>query len=174
MVINSEKDIISIFISILVGFGICFIYDIFKSFRLSFKNSNIAVLFEDILFFIIAGLITYTLLFVRAYGKIRWFILISELIGFILFRCYISKYLIRFNVSIIKFVKKTFLAKIKSALLSINKTFNDKIDKLFAKKSKKSLKDNRHLLYNNLKKNLKRNANVKKFKNKQCSKKNSV
>lgn len=133
MIINSTKDIISFFISLLVGVGLCVFYDTIKSIRLANKSKKISVFFQDILFFLISSLVTYTLLFVRAQGEIRWFILAAEFIGFLFFRIYLSKFLINFLKKTIIIIKsKIIFPLIKFAAKIIN-FLNAKLDKIFVK-----------------------------------------
>lgn len=140
MTIDSASDILSVFISLAFGAFISLIYSFFKAFRLSFKTSNIAVIIEDIIFAIISSVLTFLLLFICVKGEIRWFILIFEFIGFILFKRFLSKYIVKLIVKINLFIKKAVLFNIKTLLLFTENKINSFFDKIFYKNSKKSLK----------------------------------
>ena len=138
MIINSTADLYSIFISILFGIAVSLVYDIFKSFRYVFKSGNISIIIQDIFFSVIAGMLTFLLLFLRAKGEIRWFILFFELLGFSVMRIYISKYLVKVISKMINIVNKYVFTPIYHFSNFICNKINDFFDKIL----KKSLKHN--------------------------------
>lgn len=133
MIINSSKDIISFFIAFFVGIALSIIYDIIRTFRLVNKSKKYSIFIQDILFSLIASIITYTLLFVRSQGEIRWFILISEFLGFLIFKLYISNTFININKKIIIFIKNKIILPLKNIFNKFINFINKKLDKIFVK-----------------------------------------
>lgn len=129
MLINSFSDFNSVFISLLSGAILELIYSIFSSLRCVFKFKKSSIFIQDIIFSIIASLLTFLILLVRVKGEIRWFIIFFELLGFIFTRCLISKH---FKILIIKIILliNTYIFK---PIKFINNTIIDKLNKLFDK-----------------------------------------
>ena len=142
MIINSSKDVVSVLIGLIIGMIIAFIYDIFKSFRKVLNSKKIVICFQDIIYSLLISIITFLILFVYEYGQMRWFVLLSQLLGFIFYRVYISLYVIKTITSTLKFLK----TKLISPILKISKLFSNclnlYLDKIFYKISKKFLKHN--------------------------------
>lgn len=140
MTIDSLSDVLSVFISLFFGAVISLIYDIFKSYRIAFKSSNIFIIVQDIIFSIISAILTYLLLYICVKGEIRWFVLIFEIIGFIIFRIFLSKLIVKSIVNINLFIKKNIIAHLKCGTFFIENKINQFFDNFFNKISKKSLK----------------------------------
>lgn len=140
MTIDSLSDVLSVFISLLFGVVISLIYDLFKSYRIAYKSSNVLIIVQDILFSIISAVLTYLLLYICVKGEIRWFVLIFELIGFIIYKIYFSKTIVKFIVNINLFVKKKIIVHLKRSAFFVENKINLFFDKFFNKILKKSLK----------------------------------
>ncbi|MBQ7129049.1 MAG: spore cortex biosynthesis protein YabQ [Clostridia bacterium] len=137
MRINSNADLITFLLSIIVGIGMAVIYDLFKSMRKAFKFSVVSIVFQDIIYSVIAAIITFTLLFIRVYGEIRWFVLFAELFGAVLERKIISKVLVKSIYKILKQIYKVFIC-LKRLFERLSIKFYYFIDKTKEKIIKKS------------------------------------
>ncbi|MCI8965509.1 MAG: hypothetical protein HFJ43_04075 [Clostridia bacterium] len=141
-------------IFIIIGILISFIFDIFRILRKVYKFTNLMIYIQDIVFWIIAGVITLFSIFKFNSGNIRLYLFFSMFIGVILYTCSLSnniraigtiimKLLNTIISKIIKLLYKPIgviykiICKLKNKLLVINK---DKIK--FNFKSKKSIKNN--------------------------------
>lgn len=93
-------------IFILNGIIIGCIFDIFRISRKSFKTKDIITYIEDVLFWIISGIITLYFIFIFNNGEIRLFIFLGILFGISLYMLTISKYFIKISVNIILHIKK--------------------------------------------------------------------
>lgn len=133
MQISSLKDTLSILISIITGIIISVIFDIFKAIRKSFKSGQLIIFIQDIIFFLISAIITFTLLFLRVNGEIRWFILFFELIGFTVSQKLFSRYIVKALYNIMIFIKNYMFSPINVVLNRFYVIFNDFFDKLFLK-----------------------------------------
>ncbi len=112
MVINGVNQAYNFIIFILNGFAIGIIFDIFRILRRSFKTSDFITCIEDISFWILSGLLTIFSITIFNYGEIRFYIFIAIIIGVIIYMLTISKYFIKFNVTIITFLKNIILKPI--------------------------------------------------------------
>ena len=70
------------------------------------QEMQVANQIEDILFWIITGIIILYTIFVFNNGEIRFFMFVGIFIGTLLYMLLISKYIIKASVSIIKILKK--------------------------------------------------------------------
>lgn len=85
-------------------FGLFF--DVFRIIRLSFKNPKLLVFIEDVLYFSIITLASFTFIVVENNGYLRAFLLIGELLGLILYFFTLSILIMKSAKAIIKVVKK--------------------------------------------------------------------
>ncbi len=92
--ISNNNQITTFVLSLLLGCIFCLSYDILRALRKVCLNSFIAVNICDILYWIIYAFVTFIFLIARTNGEIRGFVLFGELIGFVLFRVSISKYIV--------------------------------------------------------------------------------
>lgn len=96
------------------GIIIGLIFDIFRILRKSFKTSDLITYIEDILFWLITGVLILYTIFVFNYGEIRFFMFAGIFLGAMFYMLLISQYVIKISVTVIGFFKKTisFIFKI--------------------------------------------------------------
>lgn len=94
------------FVFILTGFLIGILFDIFRVLRRSFKTSDIITYIEDIIFWIITGLIILYVSFVFNNGQIRGYTLLGLMLGGILYLLIFSNIFIKVMVTILNHIKK--------------------------------------------------------------------
>ena len=87
------------------GIIIGILFDFFRILRKSFKTSDIITYVEDLLFWILTGIIILYSIFTFNNGEIRLFIFLAIAIGVIAYMLLLSPYVIKVNVLIIKFLK---------------------------------------------------------------------
>jgi len=95
-------------IFILNGLLIGILFDIFRIFRKSFKTPDFITYLEDIIFWLLSGLIILYSLFKFNNGELRLFIFLGILLGIILYLLLFSKFFINVSVYILKTIKKLF------------------------------------------------------------------
>ena len=100
-------------IFILVGIIIGLLFDFFRILRRTFKTSDFITYLEDILFWILSGIILIYSIFVFNNGELRAYIFLSIFIGIITYMLTISKYFIKFNVLILTCLKKVITTILK-------------------------------------------------------------
>lgn len=103
------------------GIIICIVFDLFRSLRKGIKTSNIATYIEDVLFWVIAGLVILFVVNKYNYGELRVYTFLAMMLGAIVYFFTISKYFIKFLLNIILMIKKIVLFLINFFLKFIGK-----------------------------------------------------
>ena len=111
-------------IFVLDGFIIGLLFDFFRILRKTFKTSDIITYIQDILFWILTGLIVLYSIFVFNNGEMRIYIFLGILIGIILYVLLFSKYVIKINVFIINKIKWFILIILKIIFMPFKFIFN--------------------------------------------------
>ena len=140
---------LSIFI-IFFGAGIIigFIFDFFRILRKTFKTCDLITYIEDILFFLIVGVILIFIIFTFEEGQIRFFNFIGIFIGIIMYLLVVSNFFIKINVYIIIKIKNILKCIFKNVYKIVFKpiyflviNINKKITKIFNFKLTKKRKN---------------------------------
>ena len=97
------------FVFIVNGIIIGILFDFFRILRKSFKTSNIITYIEDLLFWILTGIIILYSIFTFNNGEIRLFMFLAIAIGVVTYMFLFSSYVIKVNVTIIKFLKNIII-----------------------------------------------------------------
>ena len=100
---SNSQQMSTFLISIALGAALCLIYDIVRFLMSSFKYGGVAVFFSDVLFFAVAGIVTFVFFVLFSKGTVRFYVFLGEGIGFLFFRILFSK-IIR---GTLKFLSKT-------------------------------------------------------------------
>ena len=153
MIINQG---ILFLIFVLNGIIIGLIFDFFRILRKSFKTSNFITYIEDILFWVLTGLLLIYSIFKFNNGEIRLFMLFGVFMGCVIYMLLISSFFIRINVKIISILKKIT----KNIIIIINIPIS-----LIKKISKKVFFKPIHFITINYKKAYRKIENIKKIKN---------
>ena len=95
-------------IFIINGFLIGIFFDIFRILRKSFKTNDFFTYLEDIIFWILSGMLILYSIFVFNNGDIRGYFFLSIIIGVIIYMLIFSKVFIKINVGLIDIMKKIF------------------------------------------------------------------
>lgn len=93
----------------IVGVIIGILFDIFRIIRKTFKTNDIITYLEDILFWILTGIIIIYAMYQFCDGELRFFMIIGIVMGTCLYIVTISQYVIKISVCIINIVKKTLI-----------------------------------------------------------------
>lgn len=105
------------------GVLIGIIFDIFRILRKTIKTSDFVTYIEDFLFGIITSIILFYSIFTYNNGELRFFMFLAVILGFVLYLCTISSYLIKINVKIINVIKRIFLNLFEIIYKPLIKTF---------------------------------------------------
>lgn len=120
------------FIFIVNGIIIGLLFDFFRILRRSFKTNNIITYIEDILFWILTGIILLYSIFIFNNGEIRLYLFLGVMLGIIVYMLTISTFIININVKIIKFLKN-IIYKIIHIISTPFKFFYNMMRKIFFK-----------------------------------------
>lgn len=148
------------FIAILFGAVFGVLWDCCRIVRREFGGSRI-VFISDICYFILVSLFTVVFFFIFTAGGFRFFVIIGELLGFILYYCSIE----RPFFLLLDFVLSKLLKLIHSIYSFLKKCFKKTTNVserniiTFSKKSKKMLRLSKKSMYNIARRDLKKNKN---------------
>lgn len=101
---NNQAILFLIFI--LNGILIGLLFDFFRILRRSFKTKDFITYLEDILFWILTGLIILYSIFTFNNGQIRLFIFLGLILGVSIYILTISRYVMKISITIISLFKK--------------------------------------------------------------------
>lgn len=87
------------------GILIGFLFDVFRILRKSFETKDIITYIEDVSFWMLSGGLTLYFIFYYNNGEIRFYIFLGIILGILIYMLTISKYIIKFSVTIINFIK---------------------------------------------------------------------
>ena len=104
--INSQLYLFLIFA--VDGIIIGFLFDFFRILRTAVKTPDVITYIEDILFWILTGLLILYSIFTYNNGEIRLFMFLAIVLGILLYVIILSKFVIKLNLIIIDFIKKIF------------------------------------------------------------------
>lgn len=82
------------------------LFDIFRILRRSFKTSDLITYVEDIIFWILTGIIILYSIFVFNNGEIRLYMFLAIAVGVTLYMLILSSHIIKINVAVITFCKR--------------------------------------------------------------------
>ena len=94
--------------SVALGALLCAVYDVFRIIRIAFGAKQIAVFVEDMVFSLIALILTFVFVITFNNGEVRFFVLIGELLGFIVYYFTVGRAVMLLSKAIINLVKKIF------------------------------------------------------------------
>lgn len=90
----------------IVGIIIGVVFDLFRILRKTIKTNEIFTNIEDILFWIITGILIIYSMYIFCDGELRFFMIIGIIIGTIMYMITFSKYVIKISIYIINILKK--------------------------------------------------------------------
>ena len=109
--VKNQLELFLIFITNGIIIGILF--DIFRVLRKTFKTNDIVTYLEDILFWILTGIIVLYSIFTFNNGEMRLFMFLAIFIGAVIYLFLFSSYFIKINVTILNILKNIILKIIK-------------------------------------------------------------
>ena len=143
---NIYNELLNLIIFIFTGIIIGILFDIFRIIRRSFKTPDILTYIEDVIFWLLTGVILLFTIFKFNNGEIRIYLFIGLIIGLIIYLLTISRYFIKICVKILLVLKKVFYYPINLIVKYIIKPFSSifsKITKTISNKFKKITKINK-------------------------------
>lgn len=105
--VTNQAYLFLIFIANGIIIGILF--DFFRILRKAFKTSDMITYIEDLLFWVLTGIIMLYSIFSFNNGEIRLFMFLAIAIGVLVYILLFSAYVIKINVTIINFLKNIIM-----------------------------------------------------------------
>lgn len=139
------------------GFLLGVLYDIFRTLRLIISKSSAFTVFMDVLYFTLCAFLVFCFNLVIDSGKIRLYVLLGDLLGWLIYYFSLGEISIKICNRIVLSVKRALRAifkpvlKIASRLKRKSKkiaSFSKKIIRKFNKKAKFDLQKHRGMVYN--------------------------
>lgn len=96
-------------VSLLYGIGLMLVYDGFLVFRHFVKHGRFFLLLEDWLFWLLASLFVFQMVFEMNYGIIRSFFVISLVAGMVCYKKLVSKYIIYGICAVITWIFRPYV-----------------------------------------------------------------
>ena len=143
---NIYNELLNLIIFIFTGIIIGILFDIFRIIRRSFKTPDILTYIEDVIFWLLTGVILLFTIFKFNNGEIRIYLFIGLIIGLTIYLLTISRYFIKICVKILLVLKKIFYYPINLIVKYIIRPFSSvfsKITKTISNKIKKITKINK-------------------------------
>lgn len=120
----------------LTGVAIGILFDFFRILRKTIKTHNIVTYIEDILFWILTGLLILYNIWYFNDGEIRIYMFLGIIMGVLIYMSTLSKFIILIFSNILKIIIKIFKIPIR-AILSIFRKISTAIMSLFENFTKK-------------------------------------
>lgn len=125
----------------LTGVAIGILFDFFRILRRSIKTSNLATYIQDILFWILTGIIVLYSIWYFNNGELRIFVLLGLIIGILIYMTTLSSIIVKiftkilvFGINILKVPFKIIYSLISKIITGIVVLFNKFTKKLKIKK----------------------------------------
>ena len=125
----------------LTGIFIGCLFDFFRILRKLFKTSNLITYIEDILFWILTGIIILYVIWYFNDGEIRLYLLLGLIMGIIIYILTISNFFLKVGFNILYKIKKILTLILSPFFLFFSKIFKNTVKLLtnFIKKIKKMI-----------------------------------
>lgn len=92
--------------SILLGVAVGALYDVFRIFRAAFRTSAVGIFFQDLLYFALVGILTFSFFLTFCKGQFRLYVLAGEAIGATVYLLSVGEIIMRFSDAIIRLIRR--------------------------------------------------------------------
>lgn len=87
-----------------VGAVLGVVYDLFRIFRMTVRCGTVHIFVQDCIYYFFCGLVTFSFMLSSSAGQIRFFILLGELLGAVLYLTTLGVLVMKVSSGIIRFV----------------------------------------------------------------------
>ena len=116
----------------LTGVAIGILFDFFRILRRTFKTSNIITYIEDVLYWILTGLLILYNIWYFNNGEIRIYMFLGIIMGILIYMCTLSSIIIKISTKILLMIKSVLELPFKTIISIFRKIFA-KISLFFTK-----------------------------------------
>ena len=128
-------------IFILTGIIIGILFDCFRILRRSFKTADWITYIQDIIFWILTGIIILFSIFKFNNGEIRSYIILGIFFGALIYMLTISKFVIKYSVRVINLLKKIISYPINIIINILKKIIINPFKNIFTQNKTKNNKN---------------------------------
>lgn len=96
--------------SCVLGIALGFMYDLFRIIRMIINPKNIGIFIQDVIYFILSGIITFLFVLCFNNGESRFYILAGEGIGWIAYHVTLGNYIYKASGKFVKIVRNKIFA----------------------------------------------------------------
>ncbi len=152
--VDAYGQFITAVISAAAGVGLCLLYDLLRLLRYARHHTTLQVFVQDVLWWLVATVVTGMVLLVRCSGTVRFFALLGLVVGFLSCRFTLSIVLMKLGKKVIDAVKallKAVWRTVFEPFFRWVKAVWDKFSEIiknFIKSVKNLLKDSMLVVYN--------------------------
>ena len=100
--VDNFAQIATFAMAIGVGLALCLLYDLFRIPRLLWPPSRLLLFFEDVLYWVLSGLVVFCFLLVRCDGSIRFFAMLGLFLGWLGCHLTISRWIYRVSKKLVR------------------------------------------------------------------------
>ena len=144
------RELFCLVIFILTGIIIGILFDCFRILRKSFKTVDWITYIQDIIFWILTGIIILFSIFKFNNGEIRSYIILGIFFGVLIYMITISKFVVKYSVRVIQLLKKIIsypinilkkiiITPLKNIFIKIKTINNKNLQKRNEKNNQKSI-----------------------------------
>ncbi len=106
--ITLNNQLFGVLVSVVFGFLVALFYDVLKAYCIKYTPNKLFVFFKDLFFAAFCALLEFLLLMALSNGAIRAYLLISQLVGFVLFRLFLSCYWLKIVGFLLNILNKIY------------------------------------------------------------------
>ena len=135
------RQLFCLVIFILTGIIIGILFDCFRILRRSFKTADWITYIQDIIFWILTGIIILFSIFKFNNGEIRSYIILGIFFGALIYMLTISKFVIKYSVRVINLLKKIISYPINIIINILKKIIINPFKNIFTQNKTKNNKN---------------------------------
>ena len=139
--VTVAKETMLFFQSLILGAGLSLLYDVLRIIRRETRHQAVAVSLEDVVYFLVCGMVTFGFILKDNSGQVRGYIVVGEVIGWIICHMTVGEAAVR--ISPFVWIGRRFCRLIRK----IEKRLCINLKKVM-QKEKYNLKRKRMMLYN--------------------------
>lgn len=104
--VTVAKETMLFFQSLILGAGLSLLYDVLRIIRRETRHQAVAVSLEDIVYFLVCGMVTFGFILKDNSGQVRGYIVVGEVIGWIICHMTVGEAAVRIFVWVFDLVKR--------------------------------------------------------------------
>ena len=91
--------------SLAIGAVLGVVYDLFRIFRMTVHCGSVSIFIQDCIYYFFCGLVTFSFMLNSSAGQIRFFILLGELLGAVIYLTTLGVLVMKVSSGVIRFIR---------------------------------------------------------------------